>query len=178
MTEINMETLLQAVKRVERKLDIVIRAIYEHDEDIHDEYGRSQRTIDAGLARAAEEVDGGILGYDESESREEEDRDANESSIAECDVSDVPRVREERREPIANRSSKREANPARGNGKVQGKESISRGNREDKNVSREDGVRQHASSQSRSAGRGYRGGKGKGSSNGKASGSNQEHKGR
>jgi len=48
MTEIEYEALLKAVKRIERKLDIVIRAIYEHDEDIQDEYGRSQRSIDAG----------------------------------------------------------------------------------------------------------------------------------
>lgn len=155
-----METLLQAVKRVERKLDIVIRAIYEHDEDIHDEYGRSQRTIDAGRNHEAEEYDGDVLG------------DANESSIAERDVSGVPEIP---RAPIANRSSKREANPPRGNGKVQREEYVSRGNRENKNVPREDGVRKHASSKSNATNRGRAGGNGKGGSNGKARGSDQGH---
>ena len=173
MTERDMEALLQAVKRVERKLDIVIRAIYEHDEDIHDEYGRSQRTIDAGLTRAAREMDGGILGHDESESREEEDRNANESSLRECDVPNVQR--EEPRAPIANRSTSREANPPRGNEKVPRQEFISRGNREGKNVPREDGVRQHASSKSNANNRGRGGGNGKGGSNGKARESDQRH---
>lgn len=56
-----MDTLLQAIKRVEKKLDIVIRAIYEHDQDIQDEYGRSQRTIDAGRRDARESEDGEVL---------------------------------------------------------------------------------------------------------------------
>ena len=48
MEQSEKDALLQAIKRVEKKLDIVIRAIYEHDQDIQDEYGRSQRTIDEG----------------------------------------------------------------------------------------------------------------------------------
>lgn len=56
-----MDTLLQAIKRVEKKLDIVIRAIYEHDEGIQDEYGRSQRSIEAGHRDDRESENGKVL---------------------------------------------------------------------------------------------------------------------
>jgi vacuolar-type H+-ATPase subunit H len=128
-----MESLLQAIKRVERKLDTVIRAIYEHDEDIQDEYGRSQRTIDAGHRDKAEDQAGDLLG------------ECDESSLRECNVPDVQRE-EEPRAPIANRSSEREANPPRDNGKVQREEPIPRSNGKNKNVPRENGASKHASS--------------------------------
>jgi len=144
MDRSEMDTLLQAIKRVERKLDTVIRAIYEHDEDIQDEYGRSQRTIDAGLAREAEREAGDVLGS------------INESSLPECDVPGVP---------IGKRSPIGEANPATNNGKVPREESIPRGNRENKDVSRKDGVQQHATSKPYIPYRGNRGGKGKRSFN-------------
>lgn len=124
MEKSEMDTLLQAIKRVERKLDTVIRAIYEHDEDIQDEYGRSQRSIDAGHRDQEKDQGGDLLG--------------------ECDESSLPR--EESGVPITNRSPIREANPIRGDGKVQGEESIPRGNRENKDVPRENGVPKHASS--------------------------------
>lgn len=104
-----METLLQAIKRVERKLDTVIRAIYEHDEGIQDEYGRSQRTIEAGRSRNAE-----------SNAREVLGECNDESSLR----------------PMVKRSSDGEANPPRDHGEVQGEESIPRSNRESENVPR------------------------------------------
>ena len=61
MEQSEKDALLQAIKRVEKKLDIVIRAIYEHDQDIQDEYGRSQRTIDEGRREDRESEDGGVL---------------------------------------------------------------------------------------------------------------------
>lgn len=61
MEQSEKDALLQAIKRVEKKLDIVIRAIYEHDQDIQDEYGRSQRTIDAGRREDRESEDGEVL---------------------------------------------------------------------------------------------------------------------
>ena len=151
MERSEMEILLQAVKRIERKLDTVIRAIYEHDEDIQDEYGRSQRTIDAGLTRAAEKEYGDVLG---------------------CDNESRPPRGEERGQPIAKRSPEGEANPIRDNGKVQGAEFVSRGNGKNQDVSRKDGVRKHASSKSNASGRGHRGGGSKGGFNGKVGGSN------
>lgn len=139
-----MDTLLQAIKRVERKLDTVIRAIYEHDEDIQDEYGRSQRSIDAGH-RSEEKDQGGDL-------------------LGECDESSPPR--EESGAPSGKRSPIREANPPRGDGEVQREESIPRGNGKNKDVPRENGVREHASSKPTLPYRGDRGGKGKGGFNG------------
>ena len=132
MERSEMDTLLQAIKRVERKLDTVIRAIYEHDEDIQDEYGRSQRTIDAGHSRDAEAEAGDVLGS------------INESSLSECDVPGVP---------ISKRSPEGEANSIRSNGEVQREESIPRGNGENSNVSRKDGVQQHATSKPNASGR-------------------------
>jgi len=155
----DIATLLKAVARVERKLDTVIRAIYEHDEDIQDEYGRSQRSIDAGRRGQAKDQGGDILG------------ECDESSLRECNVPDVQR--EEPGQPIAKRSPIGEANFVRGNGEVQREESIPRGNRENKDVSRKDGFQQHTSSQSRSAGRDHRGGGSKGGFNGKAKGSDR-----
>lgn len=147
-----MESLLQAIKRVERKLDTVIRAIYEHDEDIQDEYGRSQRTIDAGHRDKAEDQAGDLLG------------ECNESSL---------QREEEPRAPIANRSSEREANPPRNNGKVQREEPISRGNGENQNVSRENGASKHASSKSNATRQHHsRGGRQRGS-NGNTQGANR-----
>lgn len=103
----DVETLLQAIKRVERKLDTVIRAIYEHDEDIHDEYGRSQRAIEAGRRDKAKDQAGGVLGeYDNPE------------------------------QPSCKRSSGGEANPSRDHGEVQREESIPRGSGENKDVPR------------------------------------------
>jgi hypothetical protein len=61
MEQSEKDALLQAIKRVEKKLDIVIRAIYEHDQDIQDEYGRSQRTIDEGRREDRESEDGEVL---------------------------------------------------------------------------------------------------------------------
>ena len=132
MERSEMDTLLQAIKRVERKLDTVIRAIYEHDEDIQDEYGRSQRTIDAGHSRDAEAEAGDVLGS------------INESSLSECDVPGVP---------ISKRSPEGEANSIRSTGEVQREESIPRGNGENSNVSRKDGVQQHATSKPNASGR-------------------------
>lgn len=62
MKENEYEELLKAVRRIERKLDIVIRAIYEHDEGITDDYGRSQRSIDAGRQQQESIGDGELLG--------------------------------------------------------------------------------------------------------------------
>ena len=62
MTENEYEALLKAVKRIERKLDIVIRAIYEHDEGITDDYGRTQRSIEAGRRSEDPTRPGDILG--------------------------------------------------------------------------------------------------------------------
>lgn len=104
-----VEALLQIITRVERKLDTVIRAIYEHDEDIHDEYGRSQRSIEAGRRGEAEDQAGDLLGeYDN------------------------PGL------PVVKRSSGGEANPPRDHGEVQREESIPRGSGENKDVSRKD----------------------------------------
>ncbi len=129
MEKSEMDTLLQAIKRVERKLDTVIRAIYEHDEDIQDEYGRSQRSIDA--RRRSEEKDqaGDLLG------------ECDESSLSESGV------------PITKRSPEGEANSIRSDGEVQREEPIPRGNREDKDVPGKDGVREHATSKPNATGR-------------------------
>ena len=107
-----MEILLQAIKRVERKLDTVIRAIYEHDEGITDEYGRSQRTIEAGRAREAESDARDVLGQDDKSSLRRPES------------------------PSVKRSSVGEANPPRDHGEVQGEESIPRSNRESEDVPR------------------------------------------
>lgn len=149
MERSEMETLLQAIKRVERKLDTVIRAIYEHDEDIHDEYGRSQRTIEAGRSRDAKGDAGEILG------------DSNESS------SDEPRA------PVANRRSEREANPARDNGKVQREGSIPRSNQKNQNIPRENA--NGGASKPNATGRHPKRRRGKRGSNEEARGSNQGH---
>ena len=102
-----METLLQVVMRIEKKLDTVIRAIYEHDEDIHDEYGRSQRSIEAGRRCQTNDPAGDLLGeYDEPGA------------------------------PVVKRSSVGEANSPRDNGKVQREESIPRSSGENKDVPR------------------------------------------
>ena len=132
MERSEMDTLLQAIKRVERKLDTVIRAIYEHDEDIQDEYGRSQRTIDAGHSRDAEAEAGDVLGS------------INESSLSECDVPGVP---------ISKRSPEGEANSIRDHGEVQRERSIPRSNGKNGNVPRKDGVQQHATSKPNASGR-------------------------
>ena len=152
-----MEVLLQLIKRVERKLDTVIRAIYEHDEGIGDEYGRSQRTIDAGRSLAAEREAGDVLGC------------ADESSLRECAVPGVPDIP---KEPITKRSPIGEAIPIRDNGAVQREEHVSRSHGTNQNVPRKDGNKQHATSKSRSAGRGYRGGGSKGGFNEGVRGSN------
>ena len=144
MDSVEMEALIKVLTRIERKLDTVIRAIYEHDEDIYDEYGRSQRSIETGRRREADDQAGDLLG--------------------ECDESSPSK--EQPGVPIANRSPIREANPARGNGEVQRQESIPRGNGKNKNVPRENGVQQHASSKPYVPYRGNRGGKGKGGFNG------------
>ena len=154
-----MESLLQAIKRVERKLDTVIRAIYEHDEDIHDEYGRSQRSIDAGHRDQAKDQAGDVLG------------ECNESSLRECNVPDVQR--EEPRAPSGKRSPTREANPPRDNGKIQREEPIPRGNRESKNVPRKDGVQQHATSKPNATHRHHSRRGRQGSSNGNTQGANR-----
>lgn len=152
MDSVEMETLLQAIKRVERKLDIVIRAIYEHDEDIQDDYGRSQRSIEAGRREDTGNGAGGVLG------------DTNESSLRECNVPDVQR--EEPRAPIANRSSKREANPPRDHGKVQREEPISRSHGTNQNVPRKDGVREPRASKPNATYRHSKRRGGKGGTNG------------
>ena len=144
MDSVEMEALIKVLTRIERKLDTVIRAIYEHDEDIYDEYGRSQRSIETGRRREADDQAGDLLG--------------------ECDESSPSR--EQPGVPIANRSPIGEANPARGNGEVQRQESIPRGNGKNKNVPRENGVQQHASSKPYVPYRGNRGGKRKGGFNG------------
>jgi hypothetical protein len=144
MDSVEMEALIKVLTRIERKLDTVIRAIYEHDEDIYDEYGRSQRSIETGRRREADDQAGDLLG--------------------ECDESSPSK--EQPGVPIANRSPIGEANPARGNGEVQRQESIPRGNGKNKNVPRENGVQQHASSKPYVPYRGNRGGKGKRSFNG------------
>ena len=131
MERSEMDTLLQAIKRVERKLDTVIRAIYEHDEDIQDEYGRSQRSLDARHRGEAEDKAGDLLG--------------------ECDNPAEPR--EEPRAPIVKRSPEGEANSIRSNGEVQREESIPRGNGKNSNVPRKDGVQQHATSKPNASGR-------------------------
>lgn len=154
MDSVEMEALIKVLTRIERKLDTVIRAMYEHDEDIQDDYGRSQRSIEARRREEAEDQAGGVLGeYDESS----------------------PPREEESRAPITNRSPIGEANPARDNGKVQRQESIPRSNGENKNVPRENGVQQHASSKSNASHRGQSGRNRKGGFNGKARGSNQGH---
>ena len=56
-----MEALIKVLTRIERKLDTVIRAIYEHDEDIYDEYGRSQRSIETGRREGDTDEAGGVL---------------------------------------------------------------------------------------------------------------------
>ena len=104
-----MEILLQIITRVEKKLDTVIRAIYEHDEDIQDEYGRSQRTIEAGRSREAESDARDVLGYDDDKSSHR---------------------------PMVKRSSDGEANPTRDHGEVQREESIPRSNREGEDIPR------------------------------------------
>ena len=144
MDSVEMEALIKVLTRIERKLDTVIRAIYEHDEDIYDEYGRSQRSIETGRRREADDQAGDLLG--------------------ECDESSPSK--EQPGVPIANRSPIGEANPVRGNGEVQRQESIPRGNGKNKNVPRENGVQQHASSKPYVPYRGNRGGKGKRSFNG------------
>lgn len=61
MEKSERESLLEELKRIERKLDIVIRAIYEHDEDIQDECGRSKRSIEAGRRDDRESEYGEVL---------------------------------------------------------------------------------------------------------------------
>ena len=139
MERSEMDTLLQAIKRVERKLDTVIRAIYEHDEDIQDEYGRSQRSIDAGHRSEAEDQAGDLLG------------EHSESSLRECNVPDVPR--EEPGAPSGKRSPEGEANSIRDHGEVQRERSIPRSNGKNGNVPRKDGVQQHATSKPNASGR-------------------------
>lgn len=129
MERSEMDTLLQAIKRVERKLDTVIRAIYEHDEDIQDEYGRSQRSLNARHRGEAEDQAGDLLG------------EHNESSLSESGV------------PSGKRSPIGEAILIRDHGEVQREGSIPRSNGENKNVSRKDGVREHATSKPNASGR-------------------------
>jgi hypothetical protein len=150
MNRSEMEVLLQAVKRVEKKLDIVIRAIYEHDEDIQDEYGRSQRSIEARHRDQGNDQAGDLLG--------------------ECDKSSDPRG--ESGVPSTNRSPIHEANPVRDNGEVQRKEPVSRGNGKNQDVSRKDGVRKHATSKPNATGRHHTRGGRQGGSNGNTKGSN------
>ena len=142
MDNSEMDTLLQAIKRVERKLDTVIRAIYEHDEDIQDEYGRSQRSIDARHRDKAEDQAGDLLGECD-----------DESSLRECNVPDVQG--EEPRAPISKRSPEGEAKFVRSNGEVQREESIPRGNRENGNVPRKNEVQRHATSKPNASNRGH-----------------------
>jgi hypothetical protein len=144
MEKSEKESLLAELKRIERKLDIVIRAIYEHDEDIQDEYGRSQRSIDAR--------------------RRSEEKDQGGDVLGECNESSPPRG--ESGAPVSKRRSEGEANSIRDNGKVPRQESISRSNGKSKNVSRKDGIQQHATSKPILPYRGDRGGKGKGGFNG------------
>ena len=160
MEKEEMEALIKVLTRIERKLDTVIRAIYEHDEDIYDDYGRSQRAIETGRREASKGEGGGILEC------------GDESSLRECNVPDVQRE-EESRVPITNRSPIREANPPRGNGEVQRQESIPRGNGKNKNVPRENGIQQHASSKPNASYRHHsRGGRQRGF-NGNTQGSNR-----
>ena len=160
MEKEEMEALIKVITRIERKLDTVIRAIYEHDEDIQHEHGRSQRAIETGRREASKGEGGNILECDD------------ESSLSECAVPGVPDIPKEpitKRSPIgeanpikckvsdvqgegesgatiSKRSPIGEANPIRGNGEVQRQESIPRSDGKNKNVPRENGVQQHASS--------------------------------
>ena len=152
MEKEEMEALIKVLTRIEKKLDTVIRAIYEHDEDIYDEYGRSQRSIETGRRREADDQAGDLLG--------------------ECDDESSP-SREQPGVPIANRSPIGEANPARGNGEVQRQESIPRGNGKNKNVPRENGVQQHASSKPNASRQHHSRGGGQRGSNGNTQGSNR-----
>lgn len=158
MEKEEMEALIKVITRIERKLDTVIRAIYEHDEDIYDEYGRSQRAIETGRRERDTDEAGGVLECDD------------ESSLRECAVPGVPDIP---KEPITKRSPIGEANPIRGNGEVQRQESIPRGNGKNKNVPRKDGVQQHASSKPNASYRHHsRGGRQRGS-NDASQGSNR-----
>ncbi len=149
MEKEEMEALIKVLTRIERKLDTVIRAIYEHDEDIQHEHGRSQRSIETGRRREADDQAGDVLGK------------CDESSLSESGA------------PVTKRSPEGEANPPRGNGEVQRQEPIPRGNRENKNVPRENGVQQHASSKPNATGRHHsRGGRQRGS-NDASQGSNR-----
>ena len=152
MDSVEMEALIKVLTRIERKLDTVIRAIYEHDEDIYDEYGRSQRSIETGRRREADDQAGDLLG--------------------ECDESSPPRE-EQPGVPIANRSPIGEANSARGNGEVQRQESIPRGNGKNKNIPRENGVQQHASSKPNASHQHHSRGGGQRGFNGNTKGSNR-----
>lgn len=57
-----VKRLVQVLTRIERKLDTVIRAIYEHDEGIQDDYGRTKRFVEAGRGDGGAEEDGEVLG--------------------------------------------------------------------------------------------------------------------
>ena len=160
MEKEEMEALIKVLTRIEKKLDTVIRAIYEHDEDIYDEYGRSQRSIETGRREGDTDEAGGVLEC------------SDESSLRECNVPDVQRE-EESRVPITNRSPIGEANLARGNGEVQRQESIPRGNGKNKNVPRENGVQQHASSKPNASRQHHSRGGGQRGFNGNTKGSNR-----
>lgn len=151
MDSVEMEALIKVLTRIERKLDTVIRAMYEHDEDIQDDYGRTQRSIEARRREEAKDQAGGVLG--------------------ECDESSPPR--EEPRAPITNRSPIGEANPPRDNGEVQRQESIPRGNGKNKNVPRENGVHKHASSKPNASSQHHSRGGGQRGFNGNTQGSNR-----
>jgi hypothetical protein len=151
MDDEEMKALIKVLTRIEKKLDTVIRAMYEHDENIYDDYGRSQRSIETGRRREADDQAGDLLG--------------------ECDESSPSR--EQPGVPIANRSPIGEANPARGNGKVQREESIPRGNGKNKNVPRENGVSKHASSKSNASRQHHSRGGGQRGFNGNTQGSNR-----
>ena len=149
MDSVEMEALIKVLTRIERKLDTVIRAIYEHDEDIQHEYGRSQRSIETGRRHEADNQAGNVLG--------------------ECDESSLP----ESGATVTKRSPIGEANPPRGNGEVQRQESIPRSDGKNKNVPRENGVPKHASSKPNASRQHHsRGGRQRGS-NGSAQGSNR-----
>ena len=150
MEKEEMEALIKVLTRIERKLDTVIRAIYEHDEDIYDEYGRSQRSIETGRRREADDQAGDLLGECD-----------DESSLSESGAT------------ISKRSPIGEANPARGNGEVQRQESIPRGNGKNKNVPRENGVQQHASSKPNASRQHHSRGGGQRGFNGNTKGSNR-----
>jgi len=148
MEKERMEALIKVLTRIERKLDTVIRAMYEHDEDIYDDYGRSQRSIEAGRRERDANEAGGVLEC------------SDESSLSESGAT------------VTKRSPIGEANPARSNGEVQRQESIPRSNGKNKNVPRENGVSKHASSKPNASGRNHsRGGRQRGS-NGNTQGSN------